>query len=131
MDSTSSANLKLFSEIFYNFLAGIGTFFAGFAGLIGLLQLIKYSKRESYKNRLRKQYPKEKLNILFKLVDTDKAPGKIYLVNLRKKEKYWIASASTLTDLNFFWDEVKRIQQEEFNNYKEGEKLLTSGTPGS
>ena len=88
-------------------------------------------KNESYKNRLKKQYPREKLNKTYKLVDTDKAPGKIYLINLKNNEIYWIASSSTFNDLNFSWDDVERISIEEFKSYKERNRILIKGSAGS
>lgn len=131
MDASSSANLKLISEIFYNIATGIGTLFAGFAGFIGLREYFKYRHIETIKNKLRRLYPREKLNKTFKLVDTEKKRGKIYLVDLEKKEKYWIASGSTFTDLNFYWDDRKTISQQEFDSYPEGNWILISERQGS
>lgn len=131
MDASTSANIKIISEIFYNLTAGVGILFAGFAGFIGLKEYFKYKQTEALKNKFRKLYPREKLNKTFKLVDIEKKRGKIYLVDLKKKEKYWIASGSTFIDLNFYWDDRKTISQQEFDSYSEGDWILISGRQGS
>lgn len=137
MESTQSAFLSLggwtaISEIFRNFAIGLGALGGGlFVGLKFVVEFILSIKKISYKAKFHKLYPREKLNDVFKIVDTERGLGKLYLVDLKKKEKYWIQSATTLLDLNFFWDDAKRISQEEFDSYREGPAILTSGEPGT
>jgi len=132
MDATTSASWKTFSEIFNNITIG----FAAIAGILwgiikGISEFIKSKKKKSYRDSIKKLYPRERINEIYKIVDHEKAPGKLYLVDLNKKEKYWIQSGPTLLDLGFFWDDARRISEKEFESYKEGPGILTVGTPGS
>lgn len=123
---------KYTSEVFYNFAVSLGAIGGGiFAGTKVIVEFILTRQRGSYKNKFKKLYPRESIGVIFKVVDTDKAPGKLYLIDLKKKERYWIQSSNTLLDLNLFWDDAKRISEAEFEKYKEGPAILTSGTPGS
>lgn len=123
---------KTVSEIFNNFAIGLAAITGGiWAGIKAGIEFVSSKKRSSYKDDIKKRYPKEKLNKTFKIVDYANAPGKLYLVDLEKREKYWIQSASTLLDIGFFWDDAQRITVEEFNKYKEGPAILTVGVPGT
>ena len=123
---------KTISEIFNNFAIGAAAIAGGFwAGIKASIEYITSRKKSLYKDEIKKRYPREKLNKTFKIVDHEKAPGKLYLVDLKKKEKYWIQSAPTLLDLGFFWDDAQRISEAEFNKYQEGTGILTLGSPGS
>ena len=132
MESSTAASLKTASEIFNNFTVGLSACVAVFLGIFSIFKLIPdYLKNQKKKNvveTLRNHFPREKLNKTFKLVDTERAQGKIYLIE--KDVRYWIQSSPTFLELNFFWDDVKRITVKEFETYKEGPGILTSGTPG-
>lgn len=128
----SLQDLKTISEIFNNFAIGSAAIAGGiWAGLKAFIEFATSKKKSSYGDEIKKRYPREKLNKTFKIADHAKAPGKLYLVDLKKKEKYWIQSAPTLLDIGFFWDDAQRIPEEEFNKYKEGPGILTLGSPGS
>ncbi len=114
---------KMVSEIFLNFVLGISSLVGVVVGAPALLKMIKV-------NRLRRQYPVDKLGIDFKLVDTDKAPGKIYLIEIHTRAKRWIESSGTFLDLRFYWDKVERISQEEFDSYEQRDGILTTGKRG-
>jgi len=122
---------KTVSEIFNNIAIALAAISGGiWAGLKAFIEFVSSRRKSSYKNEMRKRYPREKLNETFKIVDHEKSPGKLYLIDLKKKEKYWIQSGPTLLDIGFFWDDAQRISEEEFHKYKEGPGILTVGTPG-
>lgn len=125
-------NWKVISEIFNNVAIGLAAIGGGFWAIIkGISEFVSTKKKNSYRDSFKKLYPREKLNKTFKIVDNGKAPGKLYIIDLEKKEKYWIQSGPTLLDLGFFWDDAVRISEDEFSKYEEGPGILTVGTPGS
>jgi hypothetical protein len=107
------------SQIFVNFALGI-------SALIGLSIFRGKTAEQKYHSR----YPVEKINETFKLVDTEEAPDKIYLVDLKDKSKRWIKSSKTFLDLGFYWDQVVRITKKEFGSYTEKPGIFISGIPG-
>lgn len=122
---------KLRSEIFYNFAVGLGAIGGGiFIAMKGIIAFLKKKAQGLPIRKIKKKYPREKMNRTFKLVDTEKVPGKVYLLDLKDGKRYWIQSGPTFLDLNFFWDDFVRIEQTEFDKYKEGTPILTSGDPG-
>lgn len=132
MDTTILGSWKTLSEIFNNFAIGLAAMAGILWGIIkGITEFVKMRKKNSFKDNIRKMYPRERINKIFKIIDHEKAPGKLYLLDLNKKEKYWIQSGTTLLDLGFFWDDANRISEKEFESYKEGPGILTVGTPGS
>ena len=124
-------SLKDISEIFYNFAVGIGTLSGVFAAYKLIQEWFISKSKQKMIDRLKKLYPRSELNISFLVADTARAPGKIYLIDIKKRQKYWIQSSSTYLDLGLFWDDFKRISEDEFDSYKEGVSILTSGAPGS
>lgn len=131
MDATSSASILQVSQIFYNFTAGLGTLLAGGAGLVAVNQFFTQYRANINRNQLKKRYSKEKINSEYKLVDFKKEPGKIYLLDLQTNRIHWIASAQTMTDLDFSWNDVIHLDTSEFDKYQESEKIHTSGVIGS
>jgi len=117
------------SQIFFNLAVGISS--GVFVGLKTVSKFINDNKQKRVEIDARKDFPREKLNTRFLLVDTAEAPGKIYLIDKDKKTRHWIASASTMQDLNYHWSDVNRISKAEFDKYKEGAAILTSGVPGT
>jgi hypothetical protein len=123
---------KIRSEIFYNFAVGIGAIGGGFFAIVkAIIDWLVEKRKSSIKNEFKKLYPRKDLNITFQVVDTEKLPGKLYILDLKNKEKHWIQSSQTLLDLGLFWDDSRRISLDEFSKYKEGSAILTEGKPGS
>lgn len=84
-------------------------------------------------SRLKKKFPLSQIGQDYKLVDTPGAPGKIYIVELRSKKRYWVQNSSTFADLGFIGHTVTRMPQKELNSYKESDKprILTRGVSGT
>lgn len=117
------------SQIYFNFT--VGTASGVFVIVNTVSKYITNKIQRSIENDIKAKYPRQKLNIDFKLIDTEDAPGKIYLIDLVTRERFWIASASTFRDLDYHWSDVQRIQKNEFNKYDEGPAILTRGIPGT
>jgi hypothetical protein len=117
------------SQIFFNF--AVGTASGVFVIFNTGSKLWSSHKQKSIEVDVKKKYPRDKMNTLFQLIDTEKAPGKIYLIDLESKRRHWISSSSTMNDLGFHWSDVIRISDTDFNKYEEGTAILTSGVQGT
>ena len=119
------------SQIFYNFAVGFGAIVGSLAGIKLIFDYLSQKKKREYVNEIKKLYPPRKLDLTFKIVHSPKLKGKLYLLDFLSKNRYWIQSSQTLTDLGFFWDSAGEITQEEFDKYMECCPLLTIGEPGT
>lgn len=124
--------LKVVSEIFQNFTVGIGALFAGAAGFKVIWEFFSERKKANKINAWIKEYPRKGLNIDFELVHSP-IPGqsnRVYILDFKTKMRYWVSSRQTRQDLLFSSDDEKNVKIDKFESYKEGENILTSGTPG-
>ena len=128
MERWSMENFKVFSEIFYNLL--VGTAAGVFVIFQAISKLIKIIGNFLYKRNIRKIYPREKLKKTYKIIYSNSSGGRLYLADQVKPTKYWIASAPTLLDLGFTWDDAERVDDAAFNAYPTGPRILTSGKEG-
>ncbi len=117
------------SQIYFNFM--VGTASGAFVIAKGVSNYLSSRRQRGLETDIKTKYPREKLNIDFKIVDTEDAPGKIYLIDFGSKKRHWISSASTFRDLDYHWSDVERIKKDEFNKYSEGQAILTRGIPGT
>jgi hypothetical protein len=117
------------STIFFNIAVGVST--GAFVIIKTSADIIGDHNKRRVKKSIRKEFPRAKLGNGFLLVDTDEVPGKIYLIDIGQDTRRWIASSSTMQDLDFQWSDVQRISNDEFNKYKEGAAIFTSGVRGS
>ncbi len=125
--------LLYISKIFYNFAVEVGAIMGGIVGLKLISEYFSSKKTAAIIENYKKQYPKEKLNIDFRLFYSPYlgTMGKVYLCDDKTKIKHWIASAQTLTDLGFFWDDVGHPPSiEKFGKYQEGNEIFTGGKKG-
>ena len=122
---------KLTSEIFYNFAIGLGAIGGGvFVGAKGMVEFWKSRNIQVSISKIKKRYPRSELNKSFRLVDTEEAPGRVYLLDTKTRKRHWIQSGATLLDLDFYWSDFKRIATDEFNKFDEETPILTRGEPG-
>ena len=124
----SIQELQTLSSIFNNFAVGIAAILGGsWAGLKAVIEFIESQRRSAYKNEMKKRFPRTALNKQFKIVDHPKAPGKFYVIDLQKKERYCIQTNETLMDLGFSWKDTEHMTTEEFHHFTEGPGILTVG----
>ena len=114
---------RYISEIYSNIAIGTAT-------VIGIVVGYPVLRRWLRVRRIRKLYPLSRLGVDFKLADGDKSPGKIYIVDIKRKSRKWIESLSTFHDLNFYSDKVEHMSQNELDDYREEPGILTSGKRG-
>lgn len=117
------------SQIFFNWAVGIAS--GAFVIAKAIANGFRFIKNRSIETDFKKKYPRDDLGKTFRLVDTEEAPGKIYLLDTKSKKRHWISSASTMRDLNYHWTDVERIPKSDFDKYKEGAGILTSGIQGT
>lgn len=137
MESTSSSVANHFGQIdwfywtsvFQNIFVGLGSIAAIIFGWIQVLPIVKAFKKENADYWMKK-YPKRNFGGTFKLIESSKRKGKIYLLDLKTNTKHHIASQPTRYDINMDDLEVETIGKEDFDKIEEGERILTKGKPG-
>jgi len=117
--------LKKASEIFQSFGIGIGALFGGLAGLTAFIDwLDKRKRREGYIKELRNKYPRSLLNKEFRLIQKQSMQGWLFLLDDKKKIKFWIKDSQALKDLNYSFADAIVISDEEFDDYPQGDAIV-------
>ena len=116
------------SQAYFNIAVGTAT--GSFVIAKGITGYINHRKAKTLLSQFKKRYPRKKINKTFQLVDTERTPGKIYLLDFKNKKRLWISSSSTFNDLDFHTTDVDRIELIKFDKYKEGAAIWTRGVKG-
>lgn len=127
----SLEEVKTYSEILQNLGIGIGALFGGLGGLKILLDYGGTLEKKRKIDKLRQRYPVGKQDQSYELVEPEEAPGTIYIHDKKLKKLLHIGSDSTLRDLNFTRNNIKKLDKKAFNKIEKGETILTSGEFGS
>ena len=110
-------------------LVGLGALAAIIFGWIQVRPILQAAKKRNADYWMKK-YPKQNFGKTFKLIESLKRKGKIYLLDLETGKKHHIASQPTRYDINMDDLEVKTLDKVKFEKIPEGERILTQGKPG-
>ncbi len=124
-------SVKEFSEIFSNFAVGLGALGAASTGIKIVYDWLIDKSNQKKLIRFREIYPPQELGKGYRIADSVALPGKIYIIDLRTRQKRWIQSSSTFIDLGFNWGAIEHMSVNEFDSYVEIKPILTSGKPWS
>ena len=117
------------SEIINQLGVGIGAILAGCASIPIIGGWYKEFKRKRDIHALQKLYPREQLGKRFKLIRII-GKDKVYLLDEGEKKIHWISSSLTLADMNFWFDDVKDVEDSVIEGYQEGSPFYTRGERG-
>ncbi len=127
---------KIIAETFSAICIGIGALLGGLGALKVLSGWSDKREAKRQKHKLKKLFPKEKLNQDFKLLrhsyakDTNGSvigsSNNVYICDSRTKKKHWVANEYTLTELAFNKEEVEGVKQSELDKFSDGEAVNLS-----
>ena len=134
-------NWKDFSQIFYNFLAGIGTFLAGLGALVILYKWSKNLSNKRWFEYVKSTYSLQNQDKTFVLIRFHEHNGRIYIYDVTMRTRYWINNGPTLTELGYKYESWVEVQNEnnldavvlgkkfkEYKDYKDG-RIVTVVDP--
>ncbi len=77
-----------------------------------------------------KRYPHDKFNTDWEIIESEKFPGAIYLLDKKVQTKHHILNMKTVYDLGWHIYPRKTIENSSFQSYKVGDRIRTQGEAG-
>ena len=114
------AQQKRVGEALLPFALGLGALLSGTAGFVYLEGWLgKQKKTVNWK----KKFPIDKLDIDFKVVQSERLPGTIYIHDLKNSTKHWIVNPETLRALELSYDDVNTLTVAQFEKLSRGDNI--------
>lgn len=106
----------------------------GLSALAAVIFTPTLVSRELEKDRKIKEYlkrfPHDEFGISWKIIESERYPGAIYVLNINKKIKYHILNMKTVYDLGWHIYPRKTIKDAIFQSYRVGDRIRTQGEAG-
>lgn len=119
--------LKAASDNFNKIAIGIAAIITGYFGS-------SYFREELSRKRsiefYRKKYPPENYKITYRIIESERNPGAIYLHDLESTFRHHIWNMKTVFDLGWQTYDRERLTHEEFMSYIDGPPIRTRGDLG-
>lgn len=129
LDSRNAKQIAFDNQVanaFYKFMLGIGaliTAIAGFEAIEGWINKEKskderIAKKERQREldikRWKELYPPENYLKTYRVIQSDEAPGVLYVQDLPKGPKHWIANPETLRDIDMDYSQAETVSRDKF-----------------
>ncbi|MEX0616266.1 MAG: hypothetical protein WD231_00465 [Candidatus Woykebacteria bacterium] len=117
----------IISDIFNKVAIGIAALITAYFGSAYFIEELSRKRSIEY---YRKKYPPEKYKKTFKIIESEKDRGAIFLLDLESLHKHHIWNMKTVYDLGWQLYEREALPKEKFLSYLLGDPIRTRGDLG-